>query len=535
MKKLFCIVMVIVMAVLTMSGTVFASGTNYVTIHTESSATTVGLGGTISITLVIDSNPGVAYMNITPIVYNADIIWNSKNTQNGGIFTDMTPGKNIVLETNDAYNTYKTGALITLEFEIAEDAVPGDYGVQLVINECYDENLEDVMVIIPVPLITIECFHEDVLPVEEEPALCTTSGYTAGVYCNDCKTYISGHEQIAALGHDYETIVKAPGCLEGGYTTYTCSACGDSYTGDETEPTGHNYESIVTAPGCLESGYTTHTCSGCGNSYTGDETEPTGHNYESVVTAPGCVEGGYTTYTCDRCGDSYTGDETEAVGHSYENTVTEPTCTEKGYTASVCAACGDRLIHEETPATGHSYEDVITAPTCDQAGYTTHICSVCGDSYTDAEVAAQGHSYESVVTDPSCTEPGFTTHTCAVCGHTYTDAQTAATGHSFGEWTETKAPTCAEEGEEVRSCACGETETRVIQPTGAHTYGDWQVTKEATRKETGEEIRTCSCGASETRQIPMVEGMDPIAIVAIVVGVLGVAAIVVLVIVKKRG
>ena len=38
--------------------------------------------------------------------------------------------------------------------------------------------------------------------------------------------------------------------------------------------------------------------------------------------------------------------------------------------------------------------------------------------------------------------------------------------HSWSDWTETKAPTCTEAGEETRSCACGETETRTVDALG---------------------------------------------------------------------
>ena len=50
-----------------------------------------------------------------------------------------------------------------------------------------------------------------------------------------------------------------------GYTTYTC-ACGHSYK-DNYVSAKHNYESVVTAPTATAQGYTTHTCSVCGDSY----------------------------------------------------------------------------------------------------------------------------------------------------------------------------------------------------------------------------------------------------------------------------
>ncbi|MCR5837249.1 MAG: Ig-like domain-containing protein [Lachnospiraceae bacterium] len=51
--------------------------------------------------------------------------------------------------------------------------------------------------------------------------------------------------------HNYEADVHAPSCTEGGYTTYTCSGCGDSYTDDYTMPLGHCYgEHDKTCPRC---------------------------------------------------------------------------------------------------------------------------------------------------------------------------------------------------------------------------------------------------------------------------------------------
>lgn len=85
---------------------------------------------------------------------------------------------------------------------------------------------------------------------------------------------------------------------------------------------------VVTTPTCTEQGYTTYTCSRCGYSYTGNPVSASGHNYTASVTAPTCTEQGYTTYTCDVCGDSYTEDYTDANGHNMVDGV----CTSCGYT-----------------------------------------------------------------------------------------------------------------------------------------------------------------------------------------------------------
>ena len=42
--------------------------------------------------------------------------------------------------------------------------------------------------------------------------------------------------------HQYASTVTEPTCSEQGYTTYTCTKCGESYVGDYTDPVDHIYE-----------------------------------------------------------------------------------------------------------------------------------------------------------------------------------------------------------------------------------------------------------------------------------------------------
>ena len=107
--------------------------------------------------------------------------------------------------------------------------------------------------------------------------------------------------------HDYKAAVTVPTCTQAGYTTYTCS-CGDSYKSDYKDALGHDYKNglctrcgakdpsahthdykaTVTKPTCTERGYTTYTCSVCGDSYKGSYVDPLGHDYKNG--------------TCTRCG-----------------------------------------------------------------------------------------------------------------------------------------------------------------------------------------------------------------------------------------
>ena len=215
--------------------------------------------------------------------------------------------------------------------------------------------------------------------------------------CPDCDT----HE------HSYNEVVTAPTCTAAGYTTYTCSGCGDTYTDNAVAATGHSWNDATCE--------TAKTCSVCGAT----EGDALGHSYNAVVTDPTCTEDGYTTYTCASCGDTYTGNAVAATGHSWNDATCE--------TSKTCSVCGAT----EGDALGHSYNAVVTAPTCTEDGYTTYTCATCGDSYVDDAVAAAGHSWN----DATCE----TAKTCSVCGATEGDAL----GHSWADTTCQAPRTCS--------------------------------------------------------------------------------------------
>jgi len=119
--------------------------------------------------------------------------------------------------------------------------------------------------------------------------------------------------------HEYTSTVTAPTCTTAGYTTYTCD-CGESYVDNLVDALGHNY---------VQSG-NVYTCSRCGDSYTGHE-----HSYTESTTEPTCLTAGYTVYTCS-CGDSYTV-EIPALGHNYV------LVNQSGNVATYeCSRCGHR-------------------------------------------------------------------------------------------------------------------------------------------------------------------------------------------------
>ena len=271
----------------------------------------------------------------------------------------------------------------------------------------------------------------------------------------------------------------------------------------------HAYTETVTAPTCTEQGYTTHTCE-CGESYVDTYVDALGHDYGAwtQTVAPTCTEKGEEQRTCSRC-DAVETREIAAHGHTeVVDAAVAPTCTETGLTEGKhCSVCGTILTAQEpVAALGHDYGawTQTKVPTCTEKGEEKRTCSRC-DAFEVREIAAHGHTE---VIDPAvpatCTETGKTEGKhCSVCGTVLVAQETvAALGHDYGDWTQTKAPTCTEKGEEKRTCSrCDAFEVKEIAALG-HDYDAWTQTKEPTCTEKGEERRVCSrCDNFEMREI----------------------------------
>ena len=326
------------------------------------------------------------------------------------------------------------------------------------------------------------------------------------------------HVKVAVCNHEYDKVVTDPTCTEKGYTTYTCKKCGDSYTGDYTEPLGHEFGEWETVKEATEdeAGLEKRSCKRCGEEETREiPRKEHEHVYTETVTAPTCTEKGYTTFTC-KCGNSYVGNYTDALGHEFGEweTVTEPTEDSMGLMKRQCIRC-EETETKMIPALDHvhQYTDTVTAPTCTEKGYTTHTCK-CGNSYVDTYTDALGHDYEDVVTEPTCTEKGSTTHTCKRCGYTSTDSETAALGHDYEDVV--TEPTCGEQGYTTHTCKrCQDTYVdSYVDPTGAHDDGEWVVAKQPDVGVAGlKELRCTKCGyvlATEEIEMLTTDGVDSV-------------------------
>ena len=267
---------------------------------------------------------------------------------------------------------------------------------------------------------------------------CTTDGsYDSVVYCSVCHIVISKTTvTVDALGHKYEAEVTAPDCVNGGYTTYTCSVCGYSYVGDKVDALGHT-EVIDKAvdPTCVLTGLTEGKhCSVCGEVLVAQTVvDALGHTEViDKAVAPSCTETGLTEGKhCSVCEEVLVEQTVvDALGHTEAiDKAVAPSCTETGLTEGKhCSACGEVLVAQtEVDALGHSYNAEVTAPDCVNGGYTTYTCSACGDKYVADNTVALGHSYTEEIVPPTYDSEGYTLYTCSVCGNSYKDNFVEAT------------------------------------------------------------------------------------------------------------
>ncbi len=162
------------------------------------------------------------------------------------------------------------------------------------------------------------CSHTNTTNVAAVAATCTEGGYTAGVYCNDCGQYISGHTATAALGHNYGAWTSNNNSTH----SKTCSRCADKVTESCVFTSTTNGSTV------------THTCSVCAYSYQTQESVYTvSFNDRGSTTTATVVQGGTVTLPAGSAVSGYTfsGWVTTAIP---SETTTAPTALTGSYKPS---------------------------------------------------------------------------------------------------------------------------------------------------------------------------------------------------------
>lgn len=117
---------------------------------------------------------------------------------------------------------------------------------------------------------------------------------------------IPGKSTTSECDHNYELNVTVPTCTSQGYTTYTCSKCGDNYK-DYIDTIPHTSSAWITdrEPTCTQLGSKHTECIVCGARMSMASIEKLLHDYSYIIIPPKDYNQGYYLYTCNLCGDSY--------------------------------------------------------------------------------------------------------------------------------------------------------------------------------------------------------------------------------------
>ena len=262
---------------------------------------------------------------------------------------------------------------------------------------------------------------------------CTDEGYS------ELKSEIADHTYIES--------VTVPTEFEGGYTTYTCSICGYSYRGNETNPTGHHYSTT------WESNTTQHWHACIDEGFTDLKGSLGNHTYQDIVVPATFESKGYTIHKCSVCGYTYNDNYTDEVPHNYSDLWNIDEGTGEHY--HICTDPGYADLRKDVGK--HTYIDQVVPATFESEGYTIHTCSVCGSSYRDSYTDVLTHNYSSQLSY----DANYHYHACTDEG--YTNLKTGVEPHLLT--TREVAPTFEEDGYIVHYCTvCGYTYITEGQP-----------------------------------------------------------------------
>lgn len=203
------------------------------------------------------------------------------------------------------------------------------------------------------------------------------------IYDNACDVSCNVCGDIRAIVHSYDNVVIAPTCMGGGYTTYTCLVCGDSYVGDWKSPLGHTYDNVCDA-----------ICNVCG----------------AVRKVPDHVYDGVCDAACNECGI------TRVAPHSYSDVcdrdcnlcgvVRQAPHAYSGVCDDTCNLCGMRRKAGE-----HTYDHA-----CD------NVCNICdairevGDSHAYSDTCDRDCNVCGVKREPPHDYDDAYDDTCDTCG-----------------------------------------------------------------------------------------------------------------------
>ena len=307
------------------------------------SSVSASRGDEITVDVIMENNPGVTGIDVK-ISYDKTRLklTGSSNGCLSGWVVSVEAGGAIWA---DSVSHTENGVILTLKFEVLDDAPLGDAVVQLTNPDIIDDELNTVDFKFESGTVAVTCDHEWDAGVITTKPTCTDDGVKTFT-CKKCNT--TREETITHEGHksDAGTITTEPTCTETGVKTYKCTVCGNVIKTEPVPANGHKSDAgtITTEPTCTETGVKTYKCTVCDNVIKAEPVPANGHSWDEgvVTTEPTCTEEGVKTYTCTVSDCKVTKTEVlPALDHDWDEgkVVKEATEKENGLKVYTCARC----------------------------------------------------------------------------------------------------------------------------------------------------------------------------------------------------
>ena len=266
-RRVIALFLAVMMLASMMAVTVYADGTPTIRV---SDAGEAARGAEVSVTVSLESNPGIMSFSLT-LTYDEtrlSLVSLEHGSLTSSEFWTVNGARATWLASSDVnFN----GVILTANFTVLDDAPLGDAAV------------------------TISYQPGDIGNYNEEEINFEVAAGGVTVICN----HVS----------DEGTVTKEPTCTEPGVKTYTCTLCGEVIRTEEISAKGHSWDEgvVTTEPTCTEDGVKTYTCANCGETRT-EAITAKGHTWgEWVLTSEPTLDAdGVETRTCQVCGATET-------------------------------------------------------------------------------------------------------------------------------------------------------------------------------------------------------------------------------------
>ncbi|MBR3963789.1 MAG: sortase B protein-sorting domain-containing protein [Clostridia bacterium] len=370
----------------------------------EVETVTAQAGKTVDVKISVKNSPGITSTKLT-ITFDETLILESVTygTEITGNF--IKPKKMtspVILNWANGLEDFSGDYVFaTLSFRIAADAQIGLQPITVTYDPDDVYNIEETNADFTIINggITVVCPHTNTTNVPEEPADCDEGGYTAGVWCNDCEIYISGHEPIPATGNHTD----ADGQWESNEVNHfrTC-ACGHIF-----DAATHNGGTAT----CKEKA----KCSVCGTEYG----QLNAANHAGGTTTVNASEPNHKTQQA-----GYTGDtkclgcgEIIAYGQPIEpgaHTPADVWSNDETHHWKECNIVGCGVVIDGSKEL-HSSDKAENKVTCQKQA----VCDICGVSYgsvAEHDYTADDKKQDALKTEGNCRDEAVYYYSCSVCG-----------------------------------------------------------------------------------------------------------------------